>query len=437
MFAAFLTLLAVLPSVPTAPVTTPHAGTLGSSGADGPLIVAPGDMVEIDLATDGTFQRDEWLVRFDYTQVAIGDGATITFLNHPSRAPVAWFVLGDVTIGDGATIILDGQTGSATSAHAEPGPGGFRGGRGTLAGFLDNGSAGLGPGGALGDAVDLLYGGTGASHRVTGGLGEDATATAQAAIYGDVSLLQIVGGSGGGAGRRSSAGQSGSGGGAGGGALWIAADGPIDVSGSVSARGGTGGSAVDGGVAGGGGSGGAVRLSSLSGITLGPLAQLDVAGGVGGAGTGAQAGDAPAGGPGSAGRVRLESPNSVVTGPIPAAASVGAPDLSSLTDVPVLRVASIGGQAVPGNDVLNAGLGGAGDDPDIPFLDDAPVDVVIDTENLPAGSQVWLRVTRAKGPATSHGPELVTIAGGSVTFSSISVSRGVSAVQARAVLAQP
>ncbi len=433
-----LALLLAIPLAVAEPATSPANGvTFGSTGADGPLVLAPGEVRVINLAMEGTLQPTEWLVRFDYTMVEIGDGAELTFVNHPSRAPVAWIVMGDVRIGAGATIRLDGQPGLTSGGYAEPGPGGFRGGRGTIAGFLDNASAGLGPGGARGDANDNFFGGTGGSHRGVGGLGEGANSVAQAPVTGSEAIVQLAGGSGGGAGRRSFAGQALSGGGGGGGAIRIAADGLIDVSGTIEARGGAGAAALDGGAAGGGGSGGAVHLASLAGVTLGGGAQVDVSGGAAGAGTGPSAGDAPEGGAGSMGRIRIDSPGGAVTGTVPATASVGVPDTMSSLAPPRLRVLSIGGTNAPPDATLGAGLGGNDGAPDLNFPDDTPRDVIVATENIPAGSEIWLRVTRATGPATLHGPVLLSVLDGSVTFVAVPVTSGISAIQARAVLAQP
>ncbi len=56
----------------------------------------------------------------------MASGATVTFKNHASCAPVVWLVNGNVTIV--GTVSLDGQQNQPPGTLAEPGPGGFRGG---------------------------------------------------------------------------------------------------------------------------------------------------------------------------------------------------------------------------------------------------------------------------------------------------------------------
>ncbi|MBA2556872.1 MAG: hypothetical protein H0V12_05935 [Chloroflexi bacterium] len=64
------------------------------------------------------------------------------------------------------------------------------------------------------------------------------------------------------------------------------------------------------------------------------------------------------------------------------------------------------------------------------------VDIVVDSQNLPLDSLVFLRITRAKAHATVLGPVTLT-RGTSVTFQTVDLSNGFSAIQARAVLPQP
>src|SRR5690606_28163113 len=102
----------------------------------------------------------QWAVVFRYSTVTIPAGVTVTFKNHPSYAPVIWLVDDDISIL--GTLSIDGAIGHGKSpapvSLAEPGPGGFRGGRGLRIG--SEGSAGFGPGG--GGHND---GGGGASYR--------------------------------------------------------------------------------------------------------------------------------------------------------------------------------------------------------------------------------------------------------------------------------
>lgn len=61
------------------------------------------------------------------------------------------------------------------------------------------------------------------------------------------------------------------------------------------------------------------------------------------------------------------------------------------------------------------------------------VDIIVESENVPIGSLVYLRITRATGHANVLGPLTLT-AGTSVTFTGVDLTRGYSALQARAVL---
>jgi hypothetical protein len=415
----------------------PTPTTYGSSGSDGDLVVPAGGQVLVDLATQGTFDPLNWVVRFDYTSVQLGAGSTLLFANHPSRAPVAWVVSGDVQIAPGARVFLAGQDGSFGGplgfAYAEPGPGGFRGGRGSLNGTFDNTSAGLGPGGGKGDPTLTNYGGTGGSYRIAGAPGEGASsAVALAEAYGGPGLTQLVGGSGGGAGRRTLSSSALGGGGAGGGALLIAADGAITLDGLLDARGGRGADAAPGGAAGGGGAGGALRLASLTSLQFGPDAQILVAGGPGGAGIAAGPGSAPAGGAGGSGRIRLEAPGAAALGNIPDSASTAAPGPLFPSVAPPLWISSIGGQPVAPDADLGAALSS---DPDFFFPDVASVAVVVSAPTLPEGSLISLRVSRASGPALELGPLSLGAGQTSVTFPSVPAAKGITALQARAVLA--
>jgi len=127
----------------------------GSEGSDGTL--TPTTSIEIDLsqAVDGEWDADntahagqgihdpeKWVVVFKYSEVTVPEGVTVTFKNHPSRAPVIWIVNGNVTI-DGR-VSVDGKNPAVQGAAAVPteaGPGGFRGG----CARPDQGGAGMGP----------------------------------------------------------------------------------------------------------------------------------------------------------------------------------------------------------------------------------------------------------------------------------------------------
>jgi len=98
-------------------------------------------------------------------------------------------------------------------------------------------------------------------------------------------------------------------------------------------------------------------------------------------------------------------------------------------------ISSIGGIATPPDGVLKAGLGFAGEEADMLLIDPGAVDIVVETANLPEGSQVYLRIGRAKVHANILGP-LTLGFGSSVTFTSVNLSSGFAALQVRAVLPQ-
>ena len=111
----------------------------GADGSDG--VFNPSASVEVDLGLaitaswdtpgtgNGVYDGEKWAVVFKYSSVNIPAGVTVTFKNHPSYAPVAWLVSGDVDI-DGVVDLTGGDP-EALHRRAAPGPGGFRGGTNT------------------------------------------------------------------------------------------------------------------------------------------------------------------------------------------------------------------------------------------------------------------------------------------------------------------
>lgn len=193
-----------------------------SDGSDGALVITNDTVINLGQAVTGNwtnnntanagkgvYDPNKWAVVFKYSSVVIANGATLTFANHPTHAPVVWLVSGNVT--NNGDLSLDGQYFAANySDTAEPGPGGFRGG--TL------GMSGFGPGGGSGSGY---Y-------------------TSPPYTYGSPQIVPLIGGSGGRYYQYSDSG---------GGAILIASSGTINISGSVHATGGAIGAA-----------GGAVRL---------------------------------------------------------------------------------------------------------------------------------------------------------------------------------
>ena len=146
----FLILLSI--SLPAQALNVP------SDGSDGAF--APSANVQIDLsqavtgnwnqdnaanAGKGIYDPNKWAVVFKYSSVDIPGGVTVTFKNHPSGAPVVWFVQGDANINANAVINIKGADGNQSGGLAEPGPGGFRGGSAGSATAPP--PAGFGPGG--------------------------------------------------------------------------------------------------------------------------------------------------------------------------------------------------------------------------------------------------------------------------------------------------
>ena len=210
-----------------------------SDGSDGALIISNNTVIDLGQAVTGNwtnnnaanagrgiYDPNKWAVVFKYSSVVISNGATLTFSNHPTHAPVVWLVNGNVTIN--GWLSLDGVYGGTDTANPpEGGPGGFRGGA-TVQSTLGY-SGGFGPGGEFRD-----YGQYGSS---------------QPRSYGNPQIVPLVGGSGG------SANNNAWNGGGGGGAILIAASSTISVSGTgtISADGGQGPNTWAG-------SGGAIRL---------------------------------------------------------------------------------------------------------------------------------------------------------------------------------
>lgn len=240
--------------------------TTGSTGADGVFHPTSNTVVDLSQADHGpgtgTYDPAHWAVVFNYTTIDVPAGVTVTFTNHKSGAPVVWLAQGDVALS--GSIVLDGAGGGGyyneAPFFAQPGPGGFEGGRREIDATTSRACAGLGPGGGL--TVLGNYGGGGA-YATSGSPGAGA---AGGAPYGDERILPLIGGSGGAAGNVPPPYGFPFGGGAGGGAILVASPTGILLDGMITANGGPGGGGV-----GGPGSGGAIRLRAPSVTGLGLL----------------------------------------------------------------------------------------------------------------------------------------------------------------------
>jgi len=364
---------AMLQSVGFAVITVP-----GADGSDGALHVVSNTTVVVDLslavdadwnadntanAGSGVYDSNKWAVVFKYSSVTIDPGATLSFSNHASRAPVVWLVDGDVTI-DG-TLKLNGGSGAITPELAEPGPGGFRGGMGYYSVNV-GASAGFGPGGGKTTVSSLGYGG---SHANTVNSSPD--------VYGNPSLVPLLGGSGGGGAQHPG------GGGAGGGAILIACSGTLTVNGQILSKGGDGynRTAYPAGNDGGGGSGGGIRLVAHT-FSGNGLIEAQGGGGVSY--------------PGALGRVRMERVvnNDSWTSIAPSPSVVGLTDgdtalLWPTATAPTVTVLSIGSENVPGEPMASFGTVGA----DVALAQTNTTQVLIETSYVEQASVVTVRVT--------------------------------------------
>jgi hypothetical protein len=356
----------------------------GANGSDGALVITNDTVIDLSQAAanawnsdnsayagKGVYDSNQWAVVFKYTDVSIASNKTVTFKNHPSRAPVVWLVSGNVTIG--GTISLNGQDYVTPPTLAEPGPGGFRGGTGYFMSSVTAGS-GFGIGGANQDGT---YG-SGGSYGTVGSGANIAT------TYGNPSLIPLIGGSGG---SGSTQNNKFSGGG-GGGAMLIACQGMINIMGSISAVGGFGINVI--GTIGanfslsGSGSGGGIRLVS---DTLSGTGVMSAAGGAGSGYQGYRVG--------GVGRIRLErvsNNNSIIVTPAPSTVDL-APGSTALiwppTNSPSVSIVSIGGLSAPADP--RAAFGTYGADVALPVTTQATV--VVRTVNVEQASQVQVRIT--------------------------------------------
>ncbi|WP_309399271.1 hypothetical protein [Cerasicoccus maritimus] len=330
--------------------------TIPSDGSDGALSPTSDIVIDLSLATTGNWDDDnsgnagngiydseQWAVVFKYTSVNIPADVTVSFINHPTHAPVVMLVSGDVTI-DG-TLDISGEAGNTDTIEklvsSEPGPGGFRG----SAIGPDGAGDGYGPGGNTGSG-EGLYG----------------------SVYGNPQIIPLIGGSGGGA--------DGISGGGGGGAILIATPGNIDIDGTIDANGGISPSLYDPD-----GSGGAIRLIADSVTGIGALTAIAPQSTIG------------------YGRIRIEA-NSLDTSVQLAPDSVAVPPLEfpiiwPASDAPKVRVASVNGVTAPIDP--EAPLQASAD---INIESNSTVQVALETTDFPISGVVEVRVVKKYGTSS-------------------------------------
>lgn len=379
----------------------------GSTEVDGSF--TPVVDTELTLPADGVF---------NFTNVDIPIGVTVTFAKNAANTPVVLLASGNVNIA-GIISVAGGpaaDVGSAGDGNSGDdgipgigGPGGFDGGQPGIPGDI-LGSAGLGPGGgspALGNITNnsLGYagrgcGGEGGSYADSGqnsrGFSNADTrfcsieVQAQGSLpYGSSALLPLIGGSGGG-GASSGDAFSGSGGGGGGGALLIASSGTVTIAGSITADGGSSGDSNGGqaGGSGGGGAGGAIRIIATTIEGDGPVSAT---GGIAGSAFGGLQNDGrSAGGDGSAGRIRFESETFTRTASTSPAFAFSQPDEIFLAGMPALVITSVAGVTAPA-------VPSGSSDIVLPEATPNPVTVDFATSGVPLGNTVTLRVIPARG----------------------------------------
>jgi hypothetical protein len=384
---------------------------------------SPTTSMTLTLPPDGVFH---------YTTVTIPSGVDISFKRNAANTPVTILasenvsIAGNIWVGYSKSPTPSGQASSDGGVFGDDGmpgiggPGGFDGGSGGLGALFGGssgapGGSGKGPGGGpAGSGTGGVRNGGGGAFASVGGSwnGNDA---GSGAVYGQVTLLPLVGGSGGGGGAGGST-YTGGGGGGGGGAILIASSKNLYVSGYIQANGGGGAESAGVGCGGGGagGSGGAIRLVADTLDRGGPGNILQATGG-------SQSTSCNGGGQyGGNGYIRLEAATAITANWSQGYAN---PDYTFATVVgklsvpnnPTLTIASVNGTVVPANptgvaDITLASGTGA-------------VPVVINATNIPVNTAVTIYLVPTNGarsvvspsPALS-GTDSASSATSSVTF---------------------
>lgn len=369
-----LTTAAALISLFATPSAFAQGFSSTSNGSDGALSFAPMagtinfDPVALGLDGDGDGV-------YHFTTIDIPAGTTVLLRTDAPRLsegiPIYWLATGTVSIA--GTLSVRGQGGHDSDLlprPALPGPGGFGGGAGGTP--ADNTPIpGSGPGG--GATGDTLSGGNG-SHRLVGQVISGYAAPGPG--YGNRFMMPLLGGSGGGGASAVSA-NTGTGGGAGGGAILIASSVSIDLTGTIDARGGDAG--INRGARfGGRGAGGAVRLMAprLTGDGT-----VDTRNGGNSATVGA-------------GWARFEGffvSNDLVSNPSGSVSIVSPNLIFPPADAPTVRITMIGGVSVAASPTGSFVM------PDAVINAGTPVSLVIAATNIPAGTQVTLRLVPENG----------------------------------------
>jgi hypothetical protein len=205
-------------------------------------------------------------------------------------------------------------------------------------------------------------------------------------------LRPLIGGSGGGGTFFSFPGVgTGAGGGGGGGAVGIASSTTIAINGMIVARGGNG---AETPVVSGSGAGGGIRLVANRILGNGQLV--------------AAGGGTPGNtfGVGGAGRIRLEAFDLEFAGTAQGLRTNGAPGPIDLANAPMIRVVTVGGEAVPAHPSGGMGTG------DIVVSTPGTKEIQIETTNIPAMTTVSVSAKPADGNPASIGPQMGQVPAG-------------------------
>lgn len=353
-----------------------YAFDSGSTGADGAF--NPTSNTQLQLPPSGIF---------NFTDVTIPAGVTVTFAKNANNTPVTMLVSGDVTI-DG-NLFLNGANGEFAGGPGNGnggagGPGGFDGGRGGLRASTDDNRGGDGQGPGRGEGAPDYVGnsischhGAGASYGTFGGNGSVVNGQGERGpVYGNALLLPLIGGSGGGGGGGGTNTVA-PGGGGGGGAILIAVSGTVSVNGIILANGGEAGS-NSGTCEAGSGSGGAIRIVATT---------IQGEGAINASGN-------PVGKDGGNGRIRLEAENMLRASTTFPNYTFSTPGVILLASVPNIRITSVGGVTAPAtptgsNDVV------------LPGVTTNPVAVQFETTDVPLGTTITLIAAPERGTATT------------------------------------
>lgn len=417
-----LTSMAIMVVMAT-PVFAMDSGSTGADGAFNPTV-------------SGTYQLPPSGV-FNYTTVNIPTGVTVTYTRNTTNTPVVILASGNVTIA--GAIDLNGRSSTNVGAAGDGnlgddgipgtgGPGGYDGGQGGAIGATPSGGGnGLGPGGGgRGPFGTINHPCYGAGYPFGGGGGGFAAVGGNASyianggvVYGASQLLPLIGGSGGGGGSAWSFG--GSGGGGGGGAILVASSGTLNITGSISANGGSSGasSGVNAGATGGGGSGGAIRLMATSIAGNGALNAV-------GSGPGTSTNTSCLnGGTGGTGRIRLEAESITRTAASnPQYPPVTAPTTVFVAGLPSLRITAVAGVTAPASPTGNADI-------TLPTSTPNPVTVEFATTGVPVGNTIKLTVTPPNAAViVATSPALTGTTDNAAASVSISLPSGPSTLQA-------